>query len=234
MAVRRNPADRESTMEKHRLSLSEFDLILWDLDGTLVDSRQDLVEATNVAMRALEYPPVPFERFSPMVGKGVRHLVTQALPPDASPATVEKGIEVFIAWYRKHLADNTRFYAGMIDGISRLSGLSAVVSNKREELCRSLLSRLGYDRMFCAIVGGDTCPERKPDPLPLKYVIEKQGVFPGRVLMVGDSEVDVEAGVRAGVRVCGVLWGFGDPAGNPEFTPDWLVSSPRELFGGGN
>lgn len=218
-------------MALHRIDLADFDLILWDLDGTLVDSRQDLVEATNIAMKAMGYPQVPFDGFSSMVGRGVRHLVTQALPPDAPERTVEEATEIFLDWYRIHLADHTRFYPGMAEGISRFAGASAVVSNKREELCRSLISRLGSDHLFRAIVGGDTCPERKPHPAPLLQVMKTLGVSPDRVLMVGDSAVDVEAGVRAGVRVCGVLWGLGDPSENPAFMPDFLVSSPQELFG---
>ena len=218
--------------ESPRVRLSDYELVLWDLDGTLVDSRLDLVEATNVAMRALGYPLVPFDRFSRMVGQGVRHLVTEALPKGTSPETVEKAIDLFLEWYRIHLADNTRFYDGILEGIARLSVPSAVVSNKREGLCRSLLERLGADRFFVEIVGGDSCSERKPHPMPILHVVEGRGVDPGRVLMVGDSAVDIEAGVRAGVKTCGVLWGFGDPGGNPSFRPDFLAAGPDELFPG--
>jgi phosphoglycolate phosphatase len=214
-----------------KINLNDFDLILWDLDGTLVDSRQDLVDATNVAMEAMGYPLVPFEQFSKMVGQGVRHLVTEALPKDVPPSVVEEAIEIFLSWYRKHLADHTRFYEGMAEGISALRTPSAVVSNKREELCRSLLSRLDGSHLFSSIVGGDTCAERKPHPLPLLHAMKNLGIGPDRVLMVGDSGVDVEAGVRAGTDVCGVLWGFGDPTENPRFVPDFLVTDPEDLFG---
>lgn len=226
-------SDEGGLMGRKQINLKDFDLILWDLDGTLVDSRQDLVDATNVAMRAMGFPLVPFDRFSKMVGKGVRHLVTEALPDEVSPPVVEKAIEIFLDWYRKHLSDNTRFYGGMLEGIRALPVLSAVVSNKREELCRSLLSRLQSDYLFCSVVGGDTCEDRKPHPAPLLHVMKSQGVPPNRVLMVGDSVVDIEAGLRAGTRVCGVLWGFGDPTENPLFSPDYLVTSPEELFGEG-
>lgn len=219
-------------MQTTTVDLSRYDLILWDLDGTLVDSRQDLVDATNVAMRAMGFPEVPFDRFSTMVGKGVRHLVTQALPRDASLDTVDRATEIFLEWYRVHLADNTRFYAGMAEGIAELGSRAAVVSNKREDLCRSILSRLGAGGRFDIVVGGDTCPDRKPHPAPLLHAMALAGVPPGRVLMVGDSAVDVEAGVRAGVAVLGVLWGFGNPSENPAFRPDFLAASPREIFGG--
>ncbi len=212
------------------MNLNDFDLVLWDLDGTLVDSCLDLVEATNVAMRGLGYPLVPFDRFSRMVGKGVRHLVTQALPPKTDEIVTEKAIDLFLEWYKVHLADNTRFYDGLAEGIRRLSVPSAVVSNKREGLCRSLLERLGADTMFVAIVGGDTYTERKPHPMPILEVVGAWKVRPERVLMVGDSAVDIEAGMRAGVKTCGVLWGFGDPSENPEFTPHFLAAAPEELF----
>jgi phosphoglycolate phosphatase len=217
-------------MDGSLVNLNDYELILWDLDGTLVDSRLDLVEATNVAMRTLGYPLVPFDRFSRMVGQGVRHLVTQALPPDVPPERIETAIGIFLDWYKVHLADNTRFYDGMKEGISRLSVPSAVVSNKREELCRSILERLGAETIFVAVVGGDTCPERKPDPMPVLHVVKSRGATPGRTLMVGDSAVDIEAGNRAGVRTCGVMWGFGDPSGHPLFKPDFLVAGPEEFF----
>ncbi len=217
-------------MGKMRKEIEEFGLILWDLDGTLVDSRTDLVEATNVAMRALGYPTVPFDRFSQMVGQGVRHLVTSALPPGADPETVEEAIEIFLVWYRRHLADTTRFYPGLREGIARSKALHAVVSNKREDLCRSLLARLGTTDLFVRIVGGDTCPERKPHPAPLLAAMEGLGIARERVLMVGDSAVDIEAGKLAGVTTWGVLWGFGDPASS---RPDALLADPSELFSPG-
>ena len=212
------------------MNLNQYEMILWDLDGTLVDSSMDLVEATNVAMRTLGYPLVPFDRFSRMVGHGVRYLVTQALPPETAPEIVEGAIDIFLDWYKVHLADNTRFYDGVIEGIRQLSVPSAVVSNKREGLCRSLLERLGADSLFVQVVGGDTCPERKPDPMPLLHVIDRCKTPHSRILMVGDSAVDVEAGARAGVNTCGVLWGFGDPTSHPTFKPDFLAASPGELF----
>ena len=217
-------------MGKMRKEIEEFGLILWDLDGTLVDSRTDLVEATNVAMRALGYPTVPFDRFSQMVGQGVRHLVTSALPPGADPETVEEAIEIFLVWYRRHLADTTRFYPGLREGIARSKALHAVVSNKREDLCRSLLARLGTSDLFVRIVGGDTCPERKPHPAPLLAAMEGLGIARERVLMVGDSAVDIEAGKLAGVTTWGVLWGFGDPASS---RPDALLADPSEVFSPG-
>lgn len=217
-------------MGKMRKGIEEFGLILWDLDGTLVDSRTDLVEATNVAMRALGYPTVPFDRFSQMVGQGVRHLVTSALPPGADPETVEEAIEIFLVWYRRHLADTTRFYPGLREGIARSKALHAVVSNKREDLCRSLLARLGTSDLFVRIVGGDTCPERKPHPAPLLAAMEGLGIAREGVLMVGDSAVDIEAGKLAGVTTWGVLWGFGDPASS---RPDALLADPSELFSPG-
>ncbi len=217
-------------MGKMRKGIEEFGLILWDLDGTLVDSRTDLVEATNVAMRALGYPTVPFDRFSQMVGQGVRHLVTSALPPGADPETVEEAIEIFLVWYRRHLADTTRFYPGLREGIARSKALHAVVSNKREDLCRSLLARLGTSDLFVRIVGGDTCPERKPHPAPLLAAMEGLGIARERVLMVGDSAVDIEAGKLAGVTTWGVLWGFGDPASS---RPDALLADPSEVFSPG-
>ncbi|MHB1605704.1 MAG: HAD family hydrolase [Leptospirales bacterium] len=197
-------------------------LLLWDLDGTLVDSRKDLVMATNMAVQELGYAPVKDDHFSRMVGNGVRYLVNAALPETALPAEREQAIEIFLAYYRLHIADETRFFPGIQPILETLPAIHAIVSNKREDLCRELIGKMRVGSLFSEIVGGDTYPRRKPDPEPVLRMIRHFGVTPERTLLVGDSVVDMEAGRRAGVRTIGVTWGFGNPLEREEFTPDWV------------
>lgn len=204
-------------------------LLLWDLDGTLVDSRKDLVMATNMAVQELGYSPVKEDHFSRMVGNGVRYLVNAALPETALPEEREHAIEIFLAYYRQHIADETRFFPGIRAILETLPVIHAIVSNKREDLCRELIGRMGVSPLFSEIVGGDTYAQRKPDPEPVLRMIERFGVAPERTLLVGDSIVDMEAGRRAGVRTIGVTWGFGNPMEREEFTPDWVFEDVERL-----
>lgn len=200
-------------------------LLLWDLDGTLVDSRKDLVKATNMAVQELGYSPVKEDHFARMVGNGVRYLVNAALPESALPEEREKAIEIFLAYYRKHIADETRFFPGIRSILESLPAIHVVVSNKREDLCRELIGKMRVDALFSEIVGGDTYPWRKPDPQPILKMIQRFGIAPERTLLVGDSIVDMEAGRRAGVRTVGVTWGFGNPLEREEFSPDRVFQS---------
>lgn len=211
-------------------NISEERLILWDLDGTLVDSRKDLVRATNVAVQTLGYQAVSDDHFARMVGNGVRYLVNRALPEHVPDAEREKAIGIFLDYYRDHIADETHFFPGVQDILEDIPVLHIILSNKREDLCRELINRLGAVHLFREIVGGDTFKQRKPDPAPVIGMIEKFGVRKDRTVLVGDSIIDMEAGRRAGVLTIGVTWGFGDPVENPRFAPDWVFQDVRGLF----
>ncbi len=200
-------------------------LILWDLDGTLVDSRKDLVKATNMAVQELGYSPVKEDHFARMVGNGVRYLVNAALPEEAPPEERERAIDIFLAYYRKHIADETRFFPGIQSILESLPVIHAVVSNKREDLCRELIGKMSVSSLFAEIVGGDTYAQRKPDPEPVIRMMERFGVSEERTLLIGDSVVDMEAGRRAKIRTVGVTWGFGNPLEQEEFRPDWVFQN---------
>ena len=183
---------------------TERKLILWDLDGTLVDSRKDLVQATNVAVTALGYSPVQDDHFAKMVGNGVRYLVNQALPETVSESEREKAIRIFLDYYRDHIADWTHFFPGIPEILEQIPGIHVVVSNKREDLCRELIHRLGAEHFFQDIVGGDTFAQRKPDPMPVLKMVQKFDADRRSTMLIGDSIVDMESGRRAGVFTAGV------------------------------
>ncbi len=204
-------------------------LVLWDLDGTLVDSRGDLVTATNHAVKELGFPPVDENHFSRMVGNGVRFLVNAALPPEAGKHERELAIELFLDHYRQHIADHTRFFPGILEILESVPATHVVLSNKREDLCRSLVEALNVRSFFAEIVGGDTYSQRKPDPFPVFQMLMRFGVPPENAILVGDSVIDMEAGRKAGIRTVGVTWGFGDPLEKESFTPDWLFQTVAGL-----
>ncbi len=204
-------------------------LILWDLDGTLVNSRKDLVHATNVAVTTLGYEPVHDDHFEKMVGNGVRFLVNQALPHYVPEEEREKAIQIFLDYYRDHIADRTHFFSGIPEILESLPCIHVVLSNKREDLCRELIRKLGAERFFQEIVGGDTFDRRKPDPTPVLKMVEKFNVDKNATAFIGDSIIDMEAGRRAGVLTVGVRWGFGDPLENPEFSADRIFREVSDL-----
>lgn len=205
------------------------ELILWDLDGTLVDSSADLVRATNEAMRTLGYPDVDKEHFARMVGNGVRYLVSAALPEEARGRERERAIEVFMEYYRAHIADETRYFEGIPELLADLPVSHAIVSNKREDLCSALVRALDSQDWFQEIVGGDTFLNRKPHPQPVLEMVNRFSADPSRTVMIGDSILDVESGLKAGVKTIGVTWGFGDPLEKSEVKPDYVFRKVSEM-----
>lgn len=205
------------------------ELILWDLDGTLVDSSSDLVRATNEAMRILGYPDVDQAHFARMVGNGVRYLVSAALPAESREREQERAVEIFMEYYRAHIAEKTRYFEGIPELLADLPVANVIVSNKREDLCRLLVQALESRSWFKEIVGGDTFVNRKPHPQPVLEMVKRFSADPSRVVMIGDSILDIESGLRAGVKTIGVTWGFGDPLENSEIKPDYVFRNVAEM-----
>jgi phosphoglycolate phosphatase len=190
-----------------------FAHVAFDLDGTLVDSRADLAAATNHVRRSFDLPPLEPTTVYGLVGDGARALVERALGPVA-PAQLEEGVRRFLAFYGEHLLDATRPYPG-IEGVLRAlharGVFLSVLTNKPEGLSRAILEGLGLTRWLEAVVGGDSLPTRKPDPAGVGALRARSGTSAEAFLLVGDSPVDFETAVRAGVGFCGVTWGLVPP-----------------------
>jgi phosphoglycolate phosphatase len=191
-----------------------FTHVVFDLDGTLVDSAADLVAATNYVLQSFALPDMDGTTLRTYVGDGARMLVARALGP-AHAGRVDDGVERFLAYYRRHLLDTTRPYPGidalLADLHARAVHLS-VVTNKAEALSRPILEGLGLMRWIDALVGGDSLPTRKPDPAGLRSVLARTGTRRGEALMVGDSPIDRDTARAADVAFCGVAWGFASRA----------------------
>jgi phosphoglycolate phosphatase len=188
-------------------------LFLFDLDGTLVDSRADITSALNRMLARMDLPALPESRVADFVGMGVQKLVERSMREISSvepaPDLVQRGMTLFREEYGNHLVVQTRLCPCVEEALDLLSWAElAVVSNKPEDFCRRILQILGVDTRFCAIVGEDGTSPRKPDPALLFKAMDSCGVGPGDAVMVGDSAVDIEAGKAAGVFTCGVLGGF--------------------------
>ncbi|WP_240320687.1 phosphoglycolate phosphatase [Sphingomonas crusticola] len=192
-----------------------FDIVVFDLDGTLVDTASDLAAALNHALGALGRPSIPEAQVRSMVGHGVRALIHNGLAAtgEASEALVDEGFPIFLAYYQAHIADRSRPFAGVEAALSALEseGIKlAICTNKLEDLTRKLIAALGWAGRFAAIVGGDTLPQRKPDPAPVREAIARAGG--GRAAFVGDSISDTDAARAAGIACVAVTFGFSDCA----------------------
>ncbi|HXY40783.1 MAG TPA: HAD-IA family hydrolase [Vicinamibacteria bacterium] len=206
-------------------------LVVFDLDGTLVDSSRDIASAANAALQQVApgTPEIPLPVVIGFVGEGARLLIERSLRHAGLELSVEEVLPVFLGCYRERLLATTRLYEGVADALLALRGRSlAVLTNKPAALSRAILEGLGVSSLFARIWGPEDVPARKPDPAGLLLLLAELGVPPAQAWMVGDSPVDVRTARAASVRVAGALWGL-DPAGLRAAEPDRLLSHPREL-----
>lgn len=185
----------------------------FDLDGTLVDSLADLADATNHVLVSFGRPQLPLEEVRLLIGKGARNLVHRALNSD-DEALVSEGLARFLEYNHSHIVDKSRLYPGARQALETLAeaGITlAAISNKHEQLSRLILEKLGITPLFRFILGGDSFAEMKPSPLPLLKTVELLGISPDEAVMIGDSNNDIQAGMRAGITTIGCSWGYGIP-----------------------
>jgi phosphoglycolate phosphatase len=208
-------------------------LIVFDLDGTLVDSRADLADACNATLVAFGHAPLDVETVTRMIGEGARVLLERAFAARQAPLPGE-ALDTFLQRYDEHLTVQTRPYPGvpaMVEAAARRSRL-AVLTNKPQRHSDRLLDYLGLRRFMFRVVGGDGPVPRKPDPAGLLSLADEAGARVDRTLLVGDSWVDLETARRGGVGVCLARYGFGFldiPSTHLEGT-ELLIDSPGELF----
>jgi len=209
-------------------------LFLFDLDGTLIDSKSDIARALNLALIRMDLPPLPISKVGDFVGDGVQKLVQRTLREVGGAEPESEQVRIAVNFYQQeyeaHLLDSTHLYEGVKQALDRLYWASlAVVTNKPEHFSRRILEGLGVGDRFCAILGGDSIPQRKPDPAPLLKAMAQCGAAPSETVMVGDSAVDVRAGKAAGVFTCGVTGGFRSREELEAAGCDLIVSSLSEL-----
>lgn len=211
-------------------------VVLFDLDGTLVHSAPDLAHSVNLMRQELGFSEYPTEQVTRWIGNGMARLVKRGLTgewegePDA--ALFERGLASFKRHYAANLAVRTRPYPGMVDTLQQLSAqgfLLGCVTNKMESFSRSLLEQLDLMKYFATLVGGDTVPTRKPDPLPLQHACAACGVTPARAVMVGDSAADVNGARAAGMPVIAVTYGYNQGRDVRSLNPDVVVDSAAEV-----
>jgi phosphoglycolate phosphatase len=220
-----------------RFDPHQIRLLVFDLDGTLIDSRLDLIHSVNATLRYIGRPELDGALVASYVGDGAPTLVRRALgdTDTDNDALLPRALEYFLAYYRQHKLDHTTVYAGireMLSGLAQRSNggrrLMAVLSNKPVNPSRDILRALGLGDFFVHVYGGNSFPTKKPDPLGISTILQETDVPAAEALMIGDSAVDVLTGRNAGMWTCGVTYGFA-PHTLEDSPPDVLVDTPLEL-----
>ena len=233
-------------------------LLVFDLDGTLIDSRLDLIHSVNATLRHFGRPELDGDVIASYVGDGAPVLVRRALAGQAGDGVDEflfrEALEYFLGYYRLHKLDHTTVYDGIPETLATLAAgscgadipvrhassigtaddfiphgrLMAVLSNKPVRPSQDIVQALGLGDYFVRVYGGNSFPTKKPDPLGVRTLLEETGVAPAEALIIGDSSIDVLTGRNAGLWTCGVTYGFA-PHTLEEVAPDVVLDRPREL-----
>jgi phosphoglycolate phosphatase len=213
-------------------------LIVFDLDGTLIDSARDLCNSVNAALEHMGRPHLPDDIIAGFVGNGAPMLVRRSLavengvsPDEVHDEELATAYSFFLAHYREHKLDFTYAYQGVLESLAVLSRtpdsarrLMAVLTNKPVRPARAICEGLGMGSAFFRIYGGDSFPLKKPDPMGLRTIMDESGAAPEETLMVGDSKVDVQTARNAGTWSLGCQFGFG-PQNLMEMPPDLVVDT---------
>jgi phosphoglycolate phosphatase len=204
---------------------------VFDLDGTLIDSKMDIVNSVNAMLRSTARPEQALETVASYVGHGARRLIACALGPGATDADIDSALSIFMMHYEAHSLDATRAYPGVEEALAALAGQPMVVlTNKPTKASLQILNGLGLAKYFTSIYGGDSFETKKPDPAGALHILKKLSTPPECAAMIGDSDVDIQTARNAGLQAIAVTYGFGtyDRLANPaDFYLDNLVDLVR-------
>ncbi len=198
-------------------------LLVFDLDGTLADTQDDLADAVNATRAWAGMPPLPLEEIRLAIGDGAKALIARTVP---CPGPVEEPLRYFIGYYGTRSVVKTRLYPGVAEVLeASQERVRAVLTNKPERISRRMLQALGIAEHFESVIGGDSLPTRKPDPAGLLALLERHAVGASEALLIGDSPVDVATARAAGVACAAVLGGYAAPGALEAAKPEFLLES---------
>jgi phosphoglycolate phosphatase len=204
-------------------------VLIFDLDGTLVDSKKDLTASVNYIRNRFDLPDLTEHEIARFIGNGALMLIRRALGHQATEANVQAGLQMFLSYYRAHMLDSTVLYPGVRETLDRLATCKlAVLTNKPVHFSCSMLDGLGIYRLFDAVYGGNSFDHKKPDPVGIYQILSDTKGQRERAWMIGDSAVDVLTGRNAGVRTCGVTYGYATETFQ-DSPPDYLIDNFSDL-----
>ncbi|MDE3136621.1 MAG: HAD-IA family hydrolase [Acidobacteriota bacterium] len=227
--VVREVAERKGERKDVSKGFPEVKALVFDLDGTLIDSKRDLVLAVNATRRHMHLEALDDDVVSSYVGDGMQKLVERALGEGYTMAHIEEGMAFFLSYYREHMLDNTVTYPGVREALEALrSRPLAVLTNKPVKFSRAILEGLGIASYFRRVYGGNSFETKKPDPLGMNTLLTEFESAPREAMLVGDSIVDVQTARNAGTWAAGVTYGLGS-AKLTTLPPDVLLDSLADL-----
>ncbi len=203
--------------------------LVFDLDGTLIDSKQDLVLAVNATRRHMGLAALDAEVVSSYVGEGMQKLIERAVGEGYPMPLIEQAMAFFLEYYREHMLDNTVTYSGVREALEALRGRPlAVLTNKPVRFSRSILEGLGIAGYFRQVYGGNSFEKKKPDPTGMNALLSEFGIAPRQAMMVGDSAIDIQTARNSGTWAAGVTYGLSSST-LQSLPPDVLLDSLDEL-----
>ena len=220
----------------HTVPVKNLRLLTFDLDGTLIDSRDDLAQSINAMLAHYGRPSLPADVIASYIGDGAPMLVRRALGDPDDEKLVHEALEFFLAYYKIHKLDFTYVYAGVIEALQHLRDAwahgppphMAILTNKPVGASRAICDALRLTPFFFQIYGGNSFEQKKPDPIGIEKLLEESGISRQRAIMVGDSGVDVRTARNAKIKACGVSYGF-QPESFEQDPPDILVDDMNQL-----
>jgi phosphoglycolate phosphatase len=226
LSLEGQPAKKMSNQDNR---FSDVRALIFDLDGTLIDSKLDLALSVNATLAEMGRAPLEHDQIFGYVGQGALALISRALGDGASDEECQHALKFFIHYYTEHKLDNTVLYPGVREALDSLNGMPmAVLTNKPVRVSRLILEGLGVAGHFRVVYGGNSFERKKPDPMGVDSILREFGAAPAQVMLVGDSEIDVQTARNAGTWVCGVTYGFGSHR-LAEYPPDLLVDNLLDL-----
>ena len=204
-------------------------LLIFDLDGTLIDSVPDLTEAINKTFNELGIDNVTEDEVRNYLGNGARTLIERALKNKNDQNLLQEALKIFKNHYKNNVCVKTSLYPGVKETLEKLPNKKAIVTNKPYEFVGEILKTLGIDGHFEMYIGGESLPEKKPSPLPLLYVCEKMGFEPENSVMIGDSKNDIIAAKKAGIKSIAVNYGYNYGEDVKIFEPDIIIDEFTKL-----